>query len=59
MKRIQSQYLFEPEINADKIIFLTGPHQIGKTAFVRHQLEKLKQDNFYVISAARFLCLVG
>jgi predicted AAA+ superfamily ATPase len=59
MKRIQSQYLFELEINADKIIFLTGPRQIGKTTFVRHQLEKLRQDIFYVISAARFLCLVG
>lgn len=47
MERIQSQYLFEPEINADKMIFLAGPRQIGKTTFVRHQLEKLKQEDLY------------
>jgi len=47
MERIHSQYLFDPEINAGKMIFLAGPRQIGKTTFVRHQLEKLKQDDLY------------
>ena len=47
MERIHSQYLFDPEINADKMIFLAGPRQIGKTTFARHQLKKLKQDDLY------------
>jgi len=47
MDRIHSQYLFDPEINADKMIFLAGPRQIGKTTFVRRQLEKLKQNDLY------------
>ena len=47
MERVHAQYLFDPEINADKMIFLSGPRQIGKTTFVRHQLEKLKQQDLY------------
>ena len=47
MERIHTQYLFDPEINANKMIFLAGPRQIGKTTFVRHQLKKLKQDDLY------------
>lgn len=48
MERIHSQYLFDPEINAEKMIFLAGPRQIGKTTFVRQQLEKLKQDDLFL-----------
>jgi len=47
MERIHTQYLFDPAINADKMIFLAGPRQIGKTTFVRKHLEKLKQDALY------------
>ena len=47
MERVHTQYLFDPEINADKMIFLAGPRQVGKTTFVRQQLEKLKQDDLY------------
>jgi predicted AAA+ superfamily ATPase len=47
MKRIQTKYLFEPEINAGKMIFLSGPRQIGKTTFVRQKLEEIKQESFY------------
>jgi len=47
MERVHSRYLFDPEINAGKMIFLAGPRQIGKTTFVRQQLEKLKQDDLY------------
>ena len=47
MERIHTQYLFDPEINADKMIFLAGPRQIGKTTFVRQHLAKLKYDDLY------------
>ncbi|WP_304511834.1 ATP-binding protein [Desulfobacula sp.] len=47
MERIHTQYLFNPEINADKMIFLSGPRQIGKTTFVRQHLKKLKQESLY------------
>jgi len=47
MERIHTQYLFDHKLNADKMIFLAGPRQIGKTTFVRHKLEKLKQSDLY------------
>ena len=47
MKRIHSQYLFDPVINAGKMIFLSGPRQIGKTTFVRQKLKQLQQEHFY------------
>ncbi|MBT3176662.1 MAG: ATP-binding protein [Desulfobacula sp.] len=47
MERIHTQYLFDHELNADKMIFLAGPRQIGKTTFVRHRLAKLKQSDLY------------
>ncbi len=47
MERIHTQYLFDPEINANKMIFLAGPRQIGKTTFVRRQLKKTNQDDLY------------
>ncbi len=47
MDRIQTQYLFDDELNANKMIFLAGPRQIGKTTFVRHKLERLKQSDLY------------
>lgn len=47
MERIQSTYLFDPDINADKMIFLSGPRQIGKTTFVLNRLESVGQKHFY------------
>ena len=47
MNRIQSLYLFDPDVNANKMIFLSGPRQIGKTTFVLQRLESLGQAHFY------------
>jgi len=47
MKRTQSLYLFAPEINAGKMIFLSGPRQVGKTTFVKNRLKELKDEGFY------------
>jgi predicted AAA+ superfamily ATPase len=38
MKRIAGQYIFDPEITAGKMIFLTGPRQVGKTTFALNWL---------------------
>jgi predicted AAA+ superfamily ATPase len=40
MKRIQSKYLFDPEVNAGKMIFLSGPRQVGKTTFVKNRVKE-------------------
>lgn len=40
MRRIIEKYLFEPELTAGKMIFLTGPRQVGKTTFALHWLDK-------------------
>ena len=47
MKRVHSSYLFDPEVNAGKMIFLSGPRQIGKTTFVLQRLESLGQEHLY------------
>lgn len=47
MKRIQSLYLFDPEINAGKMIFLSGPRQVGKTTFVKNRLKEIKNEDLY------------
>jgi len=31
MERLVGKYLFDPEISAGKMVFLTGPRQVGKT----------------------------
>jgi len=38
MERLIKKYIFDPEMNAGKMIFLTGPRQIGKTTFARNWL---------------------
>ena len=38
MERIVGQYFFDPEITAGKMIFLTGPRQVGKTTFALNWL---------------------
>ena len=47
MERIQSLYLFDPDVSANKMIFLSGPRQIGKTTFVLQKLESLGMEHFY------------
>ncbi|VEN74593.1 ATPase AAA [Candidatus Desulfarcum epimagneticum] len=47
MERIHGKYLFSRDVNWDKMIFLSGPRQIGKTTFVKNHLEKIKQADFY------------
>ncbi len=47
MKRTQSLYLFDSEINAGKMIFLSGPRQVGKTTFVKNKLRELKNEELY------------
>ena len=47
MERIQNKYLFKQDVNWDKMIFLSGPRQIGKTTFVKKYLDKIKQSNLY------------
>jgi predicted AAA+ superfamily ATPase len=38
MRRLISEYIFDQEMNAGKMIFLTGPRQVGKTTFARNWL---------------------
>ena len=47
MDRVQSTYLFDPDVNSEKMIFLSGPRQIGKTTFVLQKLESLGQEHLY------------
>ncbi|MBN1309599.1 MAG: ATP-binding protein [Chitinispirillaceae bacterium] len=47
MERIQSTYLFNPEVNAGKMIFLSGPRQVGKTFFVKERLRRISNDALY------------
>ncbi|MCX8111377.1 MAG: AAA family ATPase [Syntrophorhabdaceae bacterium] len=45
--RIARDYIFDPEINTDKMIFLTGPRQIGKTTFALEWLKEMKMEDMY------------
>ncbi len=47
MERIQNRYIFDKDINANKMIFLSGPRQVGKTTFVKNKLKELKIENLY------------
>ena len=44
---MQSLYLFDPEVNAGKMIFLSGPRQVGKTTFVRNKLKEIGNEELY------------
>lgn len=39
MERIVNHYIFDPELTKGKMIFLTGPRQVGKTTFAQKWLE--------------------
>ena len=36
MERLIGKYIFDPEMTAGKMIFLTGPRQVGKTTFAQN-----------------------
>ncbi len=42
-----ARYLFDPEMTADKMIFLTGPRQVGKTTFARNWLDSAGCSDTY------------
>ncbi|MFZ3157871.1 MAG: AAA family ATPase, partial [Smithella sp.] len=47
MERTVKEYIFDQEMNAGKMIFLTGPRQVGKTTFARNWLAGQKADDLY------------
>ncbi len=47
MERLIGKYLFDPEMTADKMIFLTGPRQVGKTTFARVWLKSVGSEDTY------------
>ncbi len=47
MERLISKYIFDPEMNAGKMIFLTGPRQIGKTTFAQNWLAAQHSEDLY------------
>lgn len=47
MERIVSKYIFDLEMNKEKMIFLTGPRQVGKTTFARNWLAEQGADALY------------
>jgi hypothetical protein len=47
MERLLKNYLFDPEMTAGKMIFLTGPRQIGKTTFAQDWLSTTSYKNTY------------
>jgi predicted AAA+ superfamily ATPase len=47
MERIIGTYIFDPEITSGKMIFLTGPRQVGKTFFAKMRLTSIKSEETY------------
>lgn len=47
MKRTQGLYIFKEKINAGKMIFLSGPRQVGKTTFAKNRLKEIKDEILY------------
>ena len=47
MERLISTYIFDPEMTAGKMIFLTGPRQVGKTTFAQKWLESAGSEDTY------------
>jgi len=47
MERIVGTYIFDPEMTANKMIFLTGPRQVGKTTFAKMWLESIGSEDTY------------
>jgi len=47
MKRLVGTYIFDTEMNADKMVFLTGPRQVGKTTFATNWLASIGSEDTY------------
>jgi predicted AAA+ superfamily ATPase len=47
MERLVGKYIFDPELTAGKMIFLTGPRQVGKTTFARDWLAAMGIEGTY------------
>ncbi len=47
MERLVEKYIFDPEISAGKMIFLTGPRQVGKTTFAKNWLSSAGIEDTY------------
>ncbi|MBP6941398.1 MAG: ATP-binding protein [Syntrophorhabdaceae bacterium] len=47
IERIVKTYLFDPELNAGKMVFLTGPRQVGKTTFAKEWLKGSGLEDMY------------
>ena len=47
MERLVDKYIFDAEMTTNKMIFLTGPRQVGKTTFAKTWLESIGSENTY------------
>ncbi|HSB05678.1 MAG TPA: ATP-binding protein [Thermodesulfobacteriota bacterium] len=47
MERLVGKYIFDPEISAGKMLFLTGPRQVGKTTFAKKWLSSERVEDTY------------
>jgi len=47
MERMVGTYIFDAEMTANKMIFLTGPRQVGKTTFAKMCLESIGSEDTY------------
>ena len=47
MERIIGTYIFDPEMTAEKMLFITGPRQVGKTTFAQKWLDASGSTDLY------------
>lgn len=47
MKRTQSSYIFDPDVNSGKMVFLFGPRQVGKTTLALNRLQEKGCEELY------------
>lgn len=47
LRRLIGDWAFEPELIGSRMIFITGPRQIGKTTLLKKHLQDLKQPSNY------------